>query len=137
VAATRQEIGGEPLDTSFWEELRDLRHEFFTLNPGQALWRLSLPANTPPLALDECHSQMLYDWAGCQRFIKTTLDGDTLRRACAAAGGHATCYTPAEQGGNNAPFTPLDPVVEKYHRRLKEQLDTRGIFNPGRLYAAL
>jgi glycolate oxidase FAD binding subunit len=138
VAATRQEIGGEPLDADFWGALRDLRHDFFALNSGQALWRLSLPPNTPPLALalDDSHSQVLYDWAGCQRFIKTTLDGATLRRACQAVGGHATCYTPADQGGSETPFTPLNPVVEKYHRRLKDQLDTRGIFNPGRLYAA-
>ncbi|MDN6180930.1 MAG: glycolate oxidase subunit GlcE [Halomonas subglaciescola] len=136
VATTRQELGGEPLDPSFWQALRDLRHDFFTLTPGQTLWRLSLPANTAPLALDESHSQMLYDWAGCQRFLKTTLDGAALRRACQAVGGHATCYTPTDQGGSDAPFTPLDPVVEKYHRRLKDQLDTRHIFNPGRLYAA-
>lgn len=137
VAATRRELGGEPLDADFWTTLRDLRHDFFTLAPGQALWRLSLPSNTPPLALDDSHSQVLYDWAGCQRFLKTTLDGDTLRHACQAVGGHATCYTLAAQGGSDTPFTPLNPVVEKYHRRLKEQLDTRNIFNPGRLYAAL
>ncbi|GAB2714173.1 glycolate oxidase subunit GlcE [Halomonas garicola] len=136
VEATRQELGGEPLEAGFWEALRDLSHRFFHLSPGQALWRLSLPPNTPPLTLGDSQEPVLYDWASCQRFIKTTLDGDTLRRACQAAGGHATCYTPAAAGGAEEPFTPLNPVVEKYHRRLKEQLDTRGIFNPGRLYAA-
>lgn len=136
VDATRQELGGETLEPGFWQALRDLRHDFFTLSPGQSLWRLSLPPNTAPLTLDDSHSDTLYDWAGCQRFVKTSLEDEAVRRACSAVGGHATCYTPAAQGGSDAPFTPLHPVVEKHHRRLKEQLDARGIFNPGRLYAA-
>ncbi|TVU90127.1 glycolate oxidase subunit GlcE [Vreelandella titanicae] len=136
VAATQASLGGEPLDASFWRELRDHSHAFFACNDDQALWRLSLPPNTAPLALDIPEADIFYDWAGSQRWVKTTLDADTLRAACAAVGGHATCYTPHAQGGAAEPFTPLNAVVEKYHRNLKAELDARGIFNPGRLYAA-
>ncbi|MYL23052.1 glycolate oxidase subunit GlcE [Halomonas alkaliantarctica] len=136
VNATRDRLGGEALDADFWRELRDLEHAFFTQNNDKALWRLSLPPNTAPLALDIPESDILYDWAGSQRFVKTSLDAETLRLACQQAGGHATCYTPAAYGGAADPFTPLNPVVEKYHRNLKAELDAHGIFNPGRLYAA-
>lgn len=136
VSATRERLGGEAISDALWQELRDLEHAFFTQNNDQALWRLSLPPNTPALPLDVAEHDIFYDWAGSQRFIKTSLDADTLRAVCRQAGGHATCYTPAALGGAEAPFTPLEPVVDKYHRQLKAQLDSHGIFNPGRLYAA-
>ncbi|MEA2116972.1 glycolate oxidase subunit GlcE [Halovibrio sp. HP20-50] len=136
VKATQERLGGEPLDADFWRELRDHRHAFFTCNEGQALWRLSLPPNSPPLALDIPDTDIFYDWAGSQRWVKTALDADTLRDTCQSVGGHATCYTPHAQGGATEPFTPLNAVVEKYHRNLKAELDVHGILNPGRLYAA-
>lgn len=136
VSATQAQLNGEPLDASFWTSLRDHTHDFFQLSDDQALWRLSLPPHTSPLALDIPEADIFYDWAGCQRWVKTSLDASTLRAACAAAGGHATCYTPHAQGGAADPFTPLNKVVEKYHRNLKAELDAHGIFNPSRLYAA-
>lgn len=136
VKATQERLGGEPLDARFWRELRDHTHTFFQPDDDQALWRLSLPPNTAPLALDIPEKNIFYDWAGSQRWVKTALDADTLRATCNAAGGHATCYTPHSQGGAVDPFTPLNAVVEKYHRNLKAELDAHGIFNPGRLYAA-
>ncbi|RUR37721.1 glycolate oxidase subunit GlcE [Vreelandella populi] len=136
VKATQESLGGEPLEASFWASLRDHTHDFFNVNEGQALWRLSLPPNTAPLALDIPETDIFYDWGGSQRWVKTALDAQTLRAACQAAGGHATCYTPNAQGGASEPFTPLNAVLEKYHRNLKTQLDAHGIFNPGRLYAA-
>ncbi|UXZ53447.1 glycolate oxidase subunit GlcE [Halomonas sp. 7T] len=136
VNATQERLGGEALSAEFWQQLRDQQHEFFTLSEGKSLWRLSLPPHTPRLALDIAEDDIFYDWGGSQRWVKTHLDADTLRAACQAAGGHATCYTPHAEGGAASPFTPLNPVVEKYHRNLKAELDAHGIFNPGRLYAA-
>ncbi|MBB3190487.1 glycolate oxidase subunit GlcE [Halomonas cerina] len=134
VAATRERLGGEELDASFWDDLREQRLAFFSRDDARPLWRLSLPPNTPPLALPDVEADdLLYDWAGTQRWLRSDLAADTLREACARAGGHATCYTP----GAAEPFMPLAPVVAKYHRRLKAELDPRGIFNPGRLYAAI
>lgn len=139
VAATRARIGGDDLDNSFWTDLRDQRLAFFGAGPlhetGAPLWRLSLPHRTPALDLpgiDE--TQMLHDWAGAQRWLRTELDAESLRQACQAAGGHATCYGP--RPAHVEPFTPLPKVLMKYHRNLRTQLDPKGIFNPGRLYAA-
>ncbi|RTR07013.1 glycolate oxidase subunit GlcE [Halomonas nitroreducens] len=134
VAATRERLGGEDLEADFWEALREQRLAFFSREDARPLWRLSLPYDTPALALDGvAEDDLLYDWAGCQRWLRSELPAETLREACASAGGHATCLTP----GAAAPFTPLAPVMAKYHRRLKAELDPKGIFNPGRLYAEL
>ncbi|MGQ4879439.1 glycolate oxidase subunit GlcE [Billgrantia sp. LNSP4103-1] len=140
VAATRARIGGDDLDNDFWPALRDQRLAFFrTGSPHEAkapLWRLSLPHRTPALELpgvDE--AQMLHDWAGAQRWLRADLDAQTVRQACRAAGGHATCYGP--RPAEVEPFTPLPEVVMKYHRNLKAQLDPKGLFNPDRLYAAI
>ena len=127
VAATRERLGGDSLDAGYWAALREQQLAFFC-NDQRPLWRLSLPNNTPPLALD---GEVLYDWAGAQRWLKSDADAADIREACARAGGHATCYTP----GAAEPFTPLAAVVAKYHRNLKAELDPNGIFNPGRLYA--
>lgn len=135
VAATCERLGGYALEDDFWTALRDQRLDFFTLQPSESLWRLSLPPNTPPLALDADDSAQLYDWGGSQRWLKTTQDAVSLRAACVQAGGHATCFRRAAP--SIAPFTPLDPVVAKYHANVKATLDAHGIFNPGRLYPAL
>ncbi len=134
VAATRERLGGDELDASFWEELREHRLDFFSREDPRSLWRLSLPPNTEALELPGVgDDDQIYDWAGAQRWLRSDLDAGTIRDACARAGGHATCLAP----GTQEPFTPLAAVVAKYHRRLKAELDPRGIFNPGRLYATL
>jgi glycolate oxidase FAD binding subunit len=45
-----------------------------------------------------------------------------------------TCYS---HGLIDSPFHPLPAALMRYHRNLKDQLDPRGLFNPGRLYAEL
>ncbi|MCE8017581.1 glycolate oxidase subunit GlcE [Halomonas sp. MCCC 1A17488] len=139
VAATRARIGGDDLDSGFWAALRDQRLPFFRAGPlhetKAPLWRLSLPHRTSTLELPGVDERlMIHDWAGAQRWLCADLDADTLRRACQAAGGHATCYGPRPT--EVEPFTPLPEVLMKYHRNLKAQLDPKGLFNPGRLYAA-
>jgi FAD/FMN-containing dehydrogenase len=49
-------------------------------------------------------------------------------------GGHATCFT---HGSSDQPFQPLAPVLLRYHRQLKTQLDPQRLFNPGRMYPEL
>nr|WP_299242326.1 glycolate oxidase subunit GlcE [uncultured Halomonas sp.] len=127
VAATSERLGGDDLDSRFWQDLREQRLAFFDKTDPRPLWRLSLPNNTPPLALE---GDTLYDWAGAQRWLRSDAEASTLRKTVTQAGGHATCFT----SGHTEPFTPLSKVVANYHRRLKTQLDPNGIFNPGRLY---
>ncbi|WP_417331028.1 glycolate oxidase subunit GlcE [Halomonas cupida] len=138
VTDTAAMIGGDRLDDRYWQQLRDWQLPLFSRESlhtdPRPLWRLSLPAQTPPLPLPELEDAIqIDDWAGCQRWLRTDIDATTLREACTRAGGHATCFTP----GHTTPFTPLASAVARYHRQLKQQLDPRGIFNPGRLYPDL
>jgi glycolate oxidase FAD binding subunit len=135
VASALDRIGGKQLEPGFWDDLREHRLGFF--DDPRPLWRLSLPNASPLLDLP---GDTLLDWGGAQRWLKSDAPAATLRRIAHAAGGHATCFTPNADGDVDAdaePFTPLAPALLRFHRQLKQKLDPRGLFNPGRLYAGL
>jgi len=129
VTAAHDRLGGELLEPGYWADLNEQRLGFF--NEDQPLWRLSVPNNTPPLALP---GPQLLDWGGAQRWLKSAAEAAFIRKVVGEVGGHATCYS---HGLLDDPFQPLPPALLHYHRNLKRQLDPRGIFNPGRLYAEL
>jgi glycolate oxidase FAD binding subunit len=126
VNAARERIGGEDLDPGYWNQLREQRLGFFA--DARPLWRLSLPNNTPAVALP---GEQLVDWAGAQRWLKSDADAASIRAIAAEVGGHATCFT----AGAAEPFQPLSAPLLRYHRQLKAALDPQGIFNPGRMYS--
>ena len=141
VQAARQTIGGEsisePLAASFWTGLRDHRDEFFigalkAVQAGATLWRLSLPATTPPLRLS---GEQLLEWGGAQRWLCTSAPAATLREALAAAGGHAVIF--CSQDKSAGAFAPLKPPLDRIQRNLKLAFDPEGIFNVGRLLPAV
>lgn len=121
-------LGGSEVDDTFWVELRELRLPFFL--GMEPLWRLSVPMGIPPLNLP---GQWILDWAGAQRWLRSTAEPATIRRAVEAVGGHAIAY----RGHDEEPFHPLPASTLALHRRLKAQFDPRGILNPGRLYGDL
>ena len=129
VASAVDRIGGAELEPRFWDDLREHRLAFF--DDPRPLWRFSLP-NAAPLV--DLPGDTLLDWAGAQRWLKSDAPAATLRQIAHAASGHATCFTPH---GDTEPFTPLPPALLRFHRQLKQQLDPRGLFNPGRLYTGL
>jgi glycolate oxidase FAD binding subunit len=141
VAAAAAELGGEAIEpalaASFWQGLRDHRDEFFTAarkaaEGAGALWRLSVPATTPPLALP---GEQLLEWGGAQRWLATALPAAQVREAAAQAGGHATLFYGRDR--SMGVFTPLQPPLDEIHRGMKAAFDPDGIFNPGRLYPGL
>ena len=127
VNAARERIGGESLGAGYWDELREQRLDFFS--DPRPLWRLSLPNNTPALALA---GEQLVDWGGAQRWLKSEDDAERIRAIAGEVGGHAICYT---AGATASPFQPLAAPLLRYHQQLKAQLDPQGIFNPGRMYS--
>ncbi|MDO5653481.1 MAG: glycolate oxidase subunit GlcE [Brachymonas sp.] len=122
-----QDLGGQELDPGFWHVLNENRLPFFA--DPRPLWRLSVPAHAP---LQDLPGEVLIDWAGAQRWLKTNATEDAVR-ALVGTSGHATCYT---AGAATSPFQPLAPVLLRYHQQLKQQMDPQGIFNPGRMYAS-
>ena len=129
VEAACDRLGGDAIDASYWEALREGRLPFFA--DARPLWRISVPLATASLALP---GDQFVDWGGGQRWLKSDADEGTIRRIVEEVGGHATCYTP---GAAQSPFHPLPAGLMRYHRQLKAKLDPKGIFNPGRMYAEI
>lgn len=131
VHAARMKLGGEAhgQGEAFWRSLRDHTAAFFA--GDLPLWRLSLPSVTPPLALA---GKQLIGWGGAERWLKTDQPAKDIRARAATHGGHATLFS----GGDRsvAVFQPLPAALAKYHLRLKQQFDPRGILNRGRMYPA-
>jgi glycolate oxidase FAD binding subunit len=132
VAAAREKIGGEAVADAdaFWRAVREQQDDFFA--GGAALWRLSLPAKTAPLALP---GEPLIEWGGALRWL--TFDGPAahVREAAAQAGGHATLFRGSDKSAGA--FQPLPAPLMAIHRNLKRNFDPQGLFNPGRLYLEL
>lgn len=126
-----QTIGGEAAGdengAAFWRGLRDQTHAFFQSRP---LWRVVVPPGTP--ALNAGHTLM--EWQGGLRWVAAPASGADLRRQAQAAGGSASLYRYAGQAPGQRVFHPLDPALMQIHRRLKEEFDPVGLFNPNRLY---
>lgn len=139
VQAAQARMGGMALRDdapAFWASLREQTHPFFVLQPGQALWRVSVPDTTPPLGL----GPSLLEWGGGQRWLKQPPNFETkLRSALVENGGHATLFrAPKEMPRNDvAVFSPLSAPLARIHRSLKNEFDPAGIFNRGRFYADL
>lgn len=130
VRVTRQKIGGteEPDGSTFWERMREHRHDFF--NDTAPLWRLSVPPATAPLNLP---GQWIMDWGGAQRWLKNPLPAEVIRETVVRLGGHATLFRNGPRNGQV--FHPLPPALLILHKRLKSAFDPHGILNRGRLYA--
>jgi glycolate oxidase FAD binding subunit len=128
----------------FWQDLRERRLGFFDRDPSdetQSLWRLSLPPATPAFCRkgeeqdkernDELPGSCLIDWAGAQRWLKTSASVETVQEMAKSKGGYATLMTPEA-----VLLPPLSPALAAMHLRLKHAFDPKGILNPGRLYEA-
>ncbi|MDZ4754384.1 MAG: glycolate oxidase subunit GlcE [Phycisphaerae bacterium] len=135
VDAAARRIGGEPLAAepaqAMWRSVCEHSDPFFSR--GSVVWRLSLPAATPPL---ELAGEQLIEWGGALRWFIPSLDHaspQTLRDLVTRVGGSAILF----RAGSRATvqrFHPLHPVLRQIHQRLKQAFDPNGIMNPGRMY---
>lgn len=134
VQSAAAHIGGRELDDAqaWWRSLREQTHPFF--DRTCPLWRVALPPTAPKLDL----GPMLLEWGGGQRWFSGAADAQSLRTVAAHAGGHVTLFRAAGQAiPAGGVFHPLAPAVATITRRLKQELDPSGLFNPGRLYPEL
>lgn len=129
VAAARAQLGGEALPgAAIWGALREQTLPLFA---APRVWRLSLPATTPPLPLP---GPQIIEWGGALRWLVSDADPALIRETLSHVGGHATAYRGAVLG---QVFQPLAPALLKLQQRLKQQFDPHLIFNPGRMYPEL
>jgi glycolate oxidase FAD binding subunit len=129
VAAARRSLGGELHEAGerYWEDVREQRLALF--GASEELWRVSLPAGAPVLALD---APLLIEWGGALRWMSGPLEGGALRAACSALGGHCMVYR-ARRKPAEGPFPRTSAALLALQRRLKAVFDPHGIFNRGRL----
>ncbi|MBL8514975.1 MAG: glycolate oxidase subunit GlcE [Betaproteobacteria bacterium] len=127
VAAAHEKLGGEIVadGVAHWLALRDHRSAFFS---APVLWRLSVPSTTPAMDLG---SAPLIEWGGALRWIAGPQEAAQLRKTVAVAGGHVTLF----RGGDKSAgvFQPVDPVLARIHRNLKNAFDPENILNRGRM----
>jgi glycolate oxidase FAD binding subunit len=136
VRAAAMELGGDIVEgDALWSGVAEHLHPFFTAayeakdTSGKNLWRISVADATPALALE---GDWLYEWAGAQRWLSSTVAADEVYTVVAAAQGHATCYTPAQL---KAPaFQPLDGAMLKLQSRVRDSFDPMRLFNRGRFH---
>jgi len=116
---------------NYWSGMRE--HTAALFRTDAPVWRLSLPSNTPPVALP---AEQFIEWGGALRWVATRAEARTVREAARRAGGHATLFRGGseEQRRSAGVFHPLEPVMAKLHRGLKMSFDPDGIFNRGRMY---
>jgi glycolate oxidase FAD binding subunit len=136
VAAARGRLGGEALPDveagEFWQSLRDHTHPFLA---ADILWRLALPPAAPAPDLP---GDWLLEWHGGQRWLRSDAGAARIREAAARAGGHATLFRADEAlRRRTGAFTPLEPMLERLHRRVRQVFDPDRVFDAGRLYASL
>ena len=132
VAAATGALGGEVVEgDAFWKALREQTFAFFT-RTGAPLWRVSVP---PGAAMIEPEGDLLVDWGGALRWLRTEAPAAEVRAAAERAGGHAALFRGGDRTGEV--FHPLQPAVRGIHERLKAAFDPAGIFNPGRMYEGI
>lgn len=134
VVSAVAQIGGEPapddISLEFWDSLRDQVHPFFQQRP---LWRVAVPPTTAALDL----GPTLIEWNGGLRWVATEMPANALRNKVEACGGHATLYRYDTKPADVPVFHPLPDALERINRRMMEQFDPVGIFNPGRRFPVL
>lgn len=120
---------------TYWYDLRDHRLDFFST--GTPLWRLFTSADADVRPLRDNPGDMLTEWGGCQHWLKSDADPDTLFESMAQSNGQATLFRPSSNSPTDRIFQPLSPTLIRWHCELKKAFDPAGIFNQGRMYTEI
>ena len=154
VEAACKTMGGERLDNaavaSAWDACREQTLPWFAARtaaprpapqPGLDLWRLSVPAPAPVLALPAGVAAPLVEWHGALRWVQAPREhAQALHAAAAGVGGSAMLFRAsgadaASAGGRFAPKNAASAALDKIQARLRLAFDPAGIFNPARASA--
>lgn len=130
VADFRRRRGGDLITRPApWQALNTLDSAPFSRD--LPLWRLSV-APASPLAAPVPD---VIDWGGAQRLFAGEHDAKAMQDAAHEAGGRAQLW----RGGDRRSEVngPLGTVEQALQKRLKDALDPRRIFNPGRVFSWL
>ena len=135
----------EDATSTVWTEIRDARPIAAPLD--RPVWKISVAPTRGPEVVADIQALLdvdhFYDWAGGLVWLAADGTGEDagsslVRGVVDAIGGHATLVrAPDSVRLATSVFQPLDPVVERLHRGLKESFDPQHLLNPGRMYATV
>ena len=125
-----------------WREICDVRLLDGDGENGRQVWRLSVPpmngAGVAEQLTAVTGASVFYDWGG--GLIWLTMDAtpdaghETVRRAVAAASGHAPLVRAGADVRNRVPvFEPQTGALREITARIKEGFAPKGILTPGRM----
>lgn len=129
-ATDKLPTAAEKCSNQIWQQLNEQQLSFF--DDSGPLYRLVVPADAP------CHTlagDVLLDWGGALRWLKSPLSYDEVKQQAIALGGTAAVYRNGSR--TDDVFSPLPTGVLELHKRIKKVMDPHGILNPGRLYRDL
>lgn len=123
VQAAHAKLGGViAKNVNFWIELREQRLLFF--EEETPLWRLSVPAATPPLDIS---GKWLLDWGGAQRWLKSNEPAQEIQHKAQSVGGYAMLFRGSQS--NTRDNALLSKPAKLLQERIKHALDPVGILN--------
>lgn len=123
-----------------WRAIRDA--EPLRVDPGDAVWRISVRPSAGPAAVDAITAagcRCFLDWGGGLAWVAgPPARHDAVAAAAQAAAGTWTVLRAPESLRAAAQVVPPEPEpLARITRRVKAAMDPIGILNPGRLYAGL
>jgi len=138
VQAAAKNLGGERMDAKeTWDGLRDFTHPFF--NDPRPTWRISVSDYTPTLMIPNDENgqaaNVLYDWGGAQRWVKTHVPSDQIFALAANADGHAVRFSAPVNG--EPTHQPQSGVSARLQTELRTSFDPKRLFNRGRFHPEL
>lgn len=118
--------------TACWESVRSV----VPLADAPTLWRVNLPPSGAPAIIDRLApsgGRWLLDWAGGLIWLAHEGDAAEIRRAAAAAGGHAMLVRAPEATRATTPMQhPRQPGVAALEERVRRSFDPACVFETGR-----
>jgi glycolate oxidase FAD binding subunit len=127
VAAAGAEVGGVEAEDTVWGAVRDHRHPYFELEPGEKLWRLSVPPAAPWHGTGRLTGRLAIGWAGAERWLATRAAEADVHAEAARLGGHAQAFRGPAAATRPAPGA----VLARLQDAVRRTFDPQGILNPG------
>ncbi len=94
---------------------------------AHALWRLSVPPTTPPLAL---HGEQLSEWLGALRWVCTPASAASIHALMARVGGQAQPFI--RSPGTPWSISPMAASSLRLQGQVQRAFDPHGVFDTDR-----
>jgi len=119
-------LGGEVFSAAekFWNSLQNQSHPFFSRS--EPLWRIIVPATTPPLELESEH-QTLLDWCGGLRWVHADEITQSDFMHISNMGGYIENHRGASA---TRPQDLMSELQRDMHKKIKQAFDPGAVFNP-------